>query len=83
MRGGVGSTEPKSGVEMGELPPEGVQRMFDRIAPVYDLMNYVMTAGLDGLWRRITVEQTKAERWNGQLPSAIYAGAPIPFLNVK
>jgi hypothetical protein len=33
--------------------------------------------------RRITVEQTKAERWNGQLQSAIYAGAPIPFLNVK
>lgn len=33
--------------------------------------------------RRIQVEQTKAERWNGQLPSAIYAGAPIPFLNVK
>ncbi len=33
--------------------------------------------------RRITVEQTKAEKWNGQLPSAIYAGAPIPFLNVK
>jgi len=33
--------------------------------------------------RRIEVEQTKAERWNGRLPSAIYAGAPIPFLNVK
>jgi prohibitin 2 len=33
--------------------------------------------------RRIQVEQTKAERWNGQLPSAMYAGAPIPFLNVK
>jgi prohibitin 2 len=33
--------------------------------------------------RRIQVEQTKAERWNGQLPSAIYAGAPIPYLNVK
>jgi regulator of protease activity HflC (stomatin/prohibitin superfamily) len=32
--------------------------------------------------RRIEVEQTKAERWNGQLPSAIYSGAPIPFLNV-
>ncbi|MBI3367192.1 MAG: band 7 protein [Burkholderiales bacterium] len=29
--------------------------------------------------RRIEVEHTKAERWNGQLPSAIYAGAPIPF----
>ncbi|HEY6354827.1 MAG TPA: prohibitin family protein [Burkholderiaceae bacterium] len=32
--------------------------------------------------RRIEVERVKAERWNGALPSAIYAGAPIPFLNV-
>ena len=32
--------------------------------------------------RRIEVEQTKAEKWNGVLPQAIYAGAPIPFLNV-
>jgi demethylmenaquinone methyltransferase / 2-methoxy-6-polyprenyl-1,4-benzoquinol methylase len=31
--------------------------MFDRIAPVYDLMNRVMTAGLDRRWRRITVEE--------------------------
>jgi demethylmenaquinone methyltransferase/2-methoxy-6-polyprenyl-1,4-benzoquinol methylase len=31
--------------------------MFDRIAPVYDAMNHVMTAGLDRRWRRITVEQ--------------------------
>ncbi|MBV8064111.1 MAG: bifunctional demethylmenaquinone methyltransferase/2-methoxy-6-polyprenyl-1,4-benzoquinol methylase UbiE [Actinobacteria bacterium] len=31
--------------------------MFDRIAPVYDAMNRVMTAGLDQRWRRITVEQ--------------------------
>lgn len=33
--------------------------------------------------RRITVSQTQAERWDGQLPSAIYAGAPIPFMAVK
>ena len=32
-------------VRSGTLPPEGVQRMFDRIAPVYDLMNRVMTVG--------------------------------------
>ena len=30
--------------------------MFDRISPVYDLMNRVMTAGLDGRWRRLTAE---------------------------
>jgi len=44
-------------VETGRLPAEGVQRMFDRIAPVYDAMNRVMTCGLDRRWRRITVEQ--------------------------
>jgi regulator of protease activity HflC (stomatin/prohibitin superfamily) len=32
--------------------------------------------------RRIEVEKIKAERWDGKLPEAIYAGAPIPFLNV-
>jgi prohibitin 2 len=32
--------------------------------------------------RRIEVEKTKAERWDGRLPQNIYAGAPIPFLNV-
>jgi demethylmenaquinone methyltransferase/2-methoxy-6-polyprenyl-1,4-benzoquinol methylase len=42
-------------VESGRLPAEGVQRMFDRIAPVYDVMNRVMTAGLDQRWRRATV----------------------------
>lgn len=32
--------------------------------------------------RRIEVELEKAKRWDGKLPQAIYAGAPIPFLNV-
>ena len=40
------------------LAPEAVRSMFDRIAPVYDAMNHVMTAGLDRRWRRITVEQS-------------------------
>ena len=42
--------------QSGVLPAEGVRAMFDRIAPVYDLMNRVMTAGLDGRWRRLTAE---------------------------
>jgi regulator of protease activity HflC (stomatin/prohibitin superfamily) len=33
--------------------------------------------------RRIEVEKAKAEKWNGALPTAIYAGAPIPFFNVS
>jgi regulator of protease activity HflC (stomatin/prohibitin superfamily) len=33
--------------------------------------------------RRIEVEKIKAEKWNGALPTAIYAGAPIPFLQVQ
>ncbi len=32
--------------------------------------------------RRIEVELTKAQKWNGALPTSIYAGAPIPFMNV-
>jgi demethylmenaquinone methyltransferase/2-methoxy-6-polyprenyl-1,4-benzoquinol methylase len=44
-------------VESGRLPAEGVQRMFDRIAPVYDAMNRVMTLGLDQRWRKATVRE--------------------------
>jgi demethylmenaquinone methyltransferase / 2-methoxy-6-polyprenyl-1,4-benzoquinol methylase len=44
-------------VESGRLPAEGVRRMFDRIAPVYDAMNRVMTAGLDQRWRAATVRE--------------------------
>ena len=45
-------------VETGRLPADGVRRMFDRIAPFYDAMNRLMTAGLDRRWRRITVAET-------------------------
>jgi len=32
--------------------------------------------------RRIEVEKEKAARWDGKLPQNMYAGAPIPFLNM-
>jgi demethylmenaquinone methyltransferase/2-methoxy-6-polyprenyl-1,4-benzoquinol methylase len=41
-------------VQTGRLPADGVRAMFDRIAPVYDAMNRVMTVGLDQRWRRAT-----------------------------
>jgi demethylmenaquinone methyltransferase / 2-methoxy-6-polyprenyl-1,4-benzoquinol methylase len=42
-------------IETGRLAPADVRSMFDRIAPVYDVMNHAMTAGLDRGWRRLTV----------------------------
>ena len=41
-------------LQTGTLPAESVRSMFDRIAPVYDVMNRLMTAGLDRRWRRLT-----------------------------
>ena len=44
----------------GTLAPSAVEAMFDRISPVYDAMNRVMTAGLDRRWRRLTAEAVVA-----------------------
>jgi demethylmenaquinone methyltransferase/2-methoxy-6-polyprenyl-1,4-benzoquinol methylase len=56
--GQPGGTVP---VTEGRLEPDAVRRMFDRIAPVYDAMNRVMTAGLDRRWRRLAAESAVRE----------------------
>jgi demethylmenaquinone methyltransferase/2-methoxy-6-polyprenyl-1,4-benzoquinol methylase len=40
----------------GRLAEPQVEAMFDRIASVYDLMNRVMTVGMDERWRRRAVD---------------------------
>ena len=43
-----------------------------------------MRAQAEALARNpVLVEMKKAEQWNGVLPAAIYAGAPIPFIQAK
>jgi demethylmenaquinone methyltransferase / 2-methoxy-6-polyprenyl-1,4-benzoquinol methylase len=47
-------------VETGTLTRTEVRSMFDRIAPVYDVMNHVITAGLHRRWRRLAAQAVVA-----------------------
>ncbi|HLY36129.1 MAG TPA: ubiquinone/menaquinone biosynthesis methyltransferase [Candidatus Limnocylindria bacterium] len=40
-------------------PPDSVVKVFDRIAPIYDLMNTVMTVGIDRHWRSAAVRSVR------------------------
>jgi demethylmenaquinone methyltransferase / 2-methoxy-6-polyprenyl-1,4-benzoquinol methylase len=52
----VNDDAPMTGAGRGNpAPPDQVRQMFNRIARRYDLMNTVMTAGIDARWRAATV----------------------------
>ncbi|HYB91138.1 MAG TPA: ubiquinone/menaquinone biosynthesis methyltransferase [Candidatus Binataceae bacterium] len=51
-----------------------VEAMFDRIAPRYDLMNRLMTFGMDRTWRRYAVEALALPRGSRALDLACGTG---------
>jgi demethylmenaquinone methyltransferase/2-methoxy-6-polyprenyl-1,4-benzoquinol methylase len=51
-----------------------VEEMFGRIAPRYDLMNRVMTGGMDRRWRAIAVAETRLRRGGSALDVATGTG---------
>lgn len=57
------------------VPAATVRSMFDRIAPVYDVMNTVMTAGLDARWRRSAALATRLRNGDRAVDVACGSGA--------
>jgi ubiquinone/menaquinone biosynthesis methyltransferase len=50
----------------GDSHAAGVRDMFDRIAPTYDTLNHLLSAGIDVRWRKLAIE-TLAKRPAGPI----------------
>ena len=75
------SVPPIDGQSTGSRPSRGseqfagqVNRMFDRIAGVYDRMNTVMTAGLDRRWRRRAADRAELAAGDAALDACCGTG---------
>jgi demethylmenaquinone methyltransferase/2-methoxy-6-polyprenyl-1,4-benzoquinol methylase len=65
------------------VPEPSVTSMFDSIAPVYDRMNTLMTAGMDGRWRRAAVRAANLSKGGTALDVACGTGKLTAALAAK
>ncbi len=55
----------------GDAKADAVRRLFDTISPRYDLVNRVMTFGMDAGWRRRTVRELRLPVRDGGADGAV------------
>jgi regulator of protease activity HflC (stomatin/prohibitin superfamily) len=61
-----------------------IRKLAEAQATALQVQNDALAKNKDVLeLRRIEVEAAKAHKWDGKLPQNIYAGAPMPFLNLS
>lgn len=65
---------PGAGLPEGEAKARALREMFDTIAPRYDLVNRIITFGLDRRWRRTTVDALSLARGSTVLDVACGTG---------
>jgi prohibitin 2 len=76
--------EQKQKVAVAEAEAKATIATAQATAQSLRIQNEALARNKDVLdLRRIEVEKIKAERWDGKLPTNIYSGAPIPFLNLS
>lgn len=76
-------SEQKQKVAIAEAEAKATIATATATAESLRIQNEALAKNKDVLeLRRIEVDKIKAERWDGKLPVNMYAGAPIPFMNV-
>lgn len=69
----VAEAEAKATVATAEAQARSIKLQSEALAQSREILEL----------KRVEVEMEKARKWDGKLPQNIYAGAPVPFLQVK